>query len=208
MLNEIRASARRIGSRLEQAVFPEEASPEEHWLRIVMNEAVGRHLESLDPPARRAAEISGSMHARHPWSSYRSLDYPEFDLCAPMGDDGPEYDVVICEQVLEHVVDPWSAAENLRKLCAPGGHVVVTTPFLVRVHELPAIALLDYWRFTPRGLRTLLERSGLVVNEVGAWGNAACVVGNLRHWSGYRRWLPLRNRVDTPVQVWAFAHRA
>ena len=50
-------------------------------------------------------------------------------------------------------------AVNLRKLCAPGGHVIVSTPFLVRVHELPLFALHDYWRFTPRGLRLLLERA-------------------------------------------------
>ena len=29
---------------------------------------------------------------------------------------------------------------------------------MIRVHELPAYGMPDYWRFTPRGLRTLLER--------------------------------------------------
>ena len=207
MLNEIRTLGRRIFSRADRFVFPEETSPDGHWLRIVMNEAVDRYLTSLDPPSCRAAEISGNAHAHYPWRSYRSLDFPEFDLCAPLADEEAEYDVVICEQVLEHVADPWTAAENLRNLCAPGGHVVVTTPFLVRVHELPMYAMHDYWRFTPRGIRSLLEHSGLTVDEVGAWGNAMCVVGNLRRWSGYRRWHSLRNQVDAPVQVWAFAHR-
>ena len=35
--------------------------------------------------------------------------------------------------------------------------MIVSTPFLVKVHELPAYAMFDYWRFTPRGLRLLLE---------------------------------------------------
>ena len=56
---------------------------------------------------------------------------------------------MICEQVLEHVVDPWAAAANLRGLCAPGGHVIVSTPFLIKVHELPSYGMHDYWRFTP-----------------------------------------------------------
>ena len=69
------------------------------------------------------------------------LNYPEFDLCAPTPQD--TYDVVICEQVLEHVIDPFDAARNLRALCKPGGHVVVTTPFLIKVHELPMFGMRD-----------------------------------------------------------------
>ncbi len=83
----------------------------------------------------------------------------------------------MCEQVIEHVVDPWAAAANLRGLCSPGGHVVVSTPFLIRVHELPEWGLHDYWRFTPRGLQTLLERAGLEVESVHSWGNRRCLVG-------------------------------
>lgn len=89
----------------------------------------------------------------------------------------------------------------------PGGSLIVSTPFMIRVHELPLYALRDYWRFTPRGLRTPLEQAGLVVDEVGAWGNRDCIVGNLDRWSARRRWHSLRNEPDAPVQVWAFAHR-
>ena len=102
--------------------------------------------------------------------------------------------MVICEQVLEHVVDPCAAAANLRRLCTAGGHVIVSTPFLVKVHELPAYAMRDYWRFTPRGLRLLLEEAGLEVDAVDAWGNRQCVVGNLSRWSAYRRWHSLAKR--------------
>jgi SAM-dependent methyltransferase len=132
--------------------------------------------------------------------------YPEFDICAPIAEPG-RFDLVICEQVLEHVADPLRAATNLRELCAPGGRVVVSTPFLVRVHELPAFDMRDYWRFTPRGLRTLLERGGLQVDEVASWGNRDCVSGNFDRWPAYRWWHSLRNEPDLPVQVWAFARR-
>jgi SAM-dependent methyltransferase len=149
-------------------------------------------------------EISGGAHERRGWASYTRLDYPDFDLCAPLEGRG-SFDVVICEQVLEHVPDPFAAARNLRGLCAPGGHVVVSTPFLVRVHELPEYRMGDYWRFTPRGLRTLLESAGLEVQTVGAWGNRGGVLGNFDRWARYRPWHSLRNEPDLPVQVWAFA---
>ena len=171
------------------------------WCSIAL---VAAHLDSLVPSTRTAAEISGNTHSELPWASYVSLDYPEFDLCAPLCGQGP-YDVVVCEQVLEHVEDPRAAAANLRALTRPGGYVVVSTPFLIRVHELEDYGMHDYWRFTPRGLATLLEGAGLVVDEVGDWGNRWCVFGNLRRWSAFRRWHPLRREPDVPVQVWAFA---
>ena len=188
----------------DETLFPEAASGADQWQRVVMDEAISAHIDSLDPASRRAAEISGDSHAARPWKEHTSLHYPEFDLCAPVAGRGT-FDVVICEQVLEHVVDPWTAAANLRELTVPGGHVIVSTPFLIKVHELPMFAMRDYWRFTPRGLRVLLESAGLAVDSVDSWGNVPCVVGNLRRWSDYRDWHPLDNDPDLAVQVWAFA---
>jgi len=196
-----RAVLRRLRDRV---LYPEAASGAEQWQRVVLNRAVDRHLAALDPPTRTAAEISGDAHAGRGWRSYTSLDYPAFDLCAPLEGRGT-FDVVLCEQVIEHVPDPRAAAANLRGLCAPGGRVVVSTPFLIRVHELPMYGMEDFWRFTPRGLRVLLERAGLEVDEVGSWGNRRCLVGNLDRWPAYRPWHPLHDEPGAPLQVWAFA---
>jgi SAM-dependent methyltransferase len=186
-------------------VFPD-AGPdtERHWQRTVMNRAVNEYIASLDPALHRAAEISGEAHVDKPWKEYTALMYPDFDVCAPLR-EARRFDVVICEQVLEHVPDPWAAASNLRDLCVPGGHVIVSTPFLIRVHELPLFGMGDYWRFTPRGLRTLLERAGLEVEAVDSWGNRQCVIGNFTSWAALRPWHSLRNEPEFPVQVWAFA---
>jgi SAM-dependent methyltransferase len=202
--NKFANIARRALGRLDRAWYPEAHTASEQWQRVVMDRAVDRHLLSLDVARCTAAEISGDAQMYRPWKSFTALNYPAFDLCAPLTDP-TTYDVIICEQVLEHVIDPWAAAANLKRLCAPGGHVVVTSPFLIKVHELQAWGLRDYWRFTPRGLRTLLESAGLRVETVGHWGNRQCVYGNLDRWSAYRRWHSLGNRADTPVQVWAFA---
>jgi SAM-dependent methyltransferase len=186
--------------------FPQTDDPREHWQRIVLNDELSARIDALGPEGLRAAEISGDTHAGRGWRHYESLMYPEFDICAPVAKPG-RFDVVICEQVLEHVPDPFAAAVNLWELCAPDGHVIVSTPFLIRVHELPQYDMRDYWRFTPRGLRTLLERGGLEVEEVGSWGNRDCVAGNLDSWPAFRPWHSLRDEPDLPVQVWAFARR-
>jgi SAM-dependent methyltransferase len=208
VLSRWRESANKLSatlrSRQTKLLLPEATSGQEQWQRVTLNAAVSRHIDSLRPERLSAAEISGDAQAGKPWRSFTSLNFPEFDLCAPLEGRGA-YDVVICEQVIEHVVDPVKAAENLRGLCAPGGHVIVSTPFLIRVHELPAYGMGDYWRLTPRGLRTLLERAGLTVDRVDAWGNRRCIVGNFDVWPRYRRWHSLRNEPDLPVQVWAFA---
>ena len=202
----VKAVFDRARTARDRVLLPEATSGLDQWQRVPLNRAVEAHIASLDPSGKSAAEISGAAQAGKGWRSFISLNFPEFDLCAPLDGQGP-FDVVICEQVLEHVIDPCAAARNLRGLCAPGGHVIVSTPFLIRVHELPAFGMPDFWRFTPRGLRVLLEHAGLEVDTVETWGNRHVVAGNLDRWPAYRRWMPLGNEPDLPVQVWAFARR-
>jgi SAM-dependent methyltransferase len=202
----VRRLPRRVRRVADPVRFPEARGPLEHWQRIPLNADVGAFLDTIGTRRLTCAEISGDTHAGRAWMEYRSLMHPEFDLLDPEEGVG-EFDVVICEQVLEHVEDPWRAAENLRGLCVPGGWAIVSTPFLVRVHEEPLYGMKDYWRFTPRGLRVLLERAGLEVDEVRSWGNRDCVTGNFDRWPAFRWWHSLRDEPDLPVQVWAFARR-
>lgn len=63
------------------------------------------------------------------------------------------YDSVICTEVLEHVVDPFSAIEEIKRITKIGGHVLFTTPLNARIHgPIP-----DCWRFTEFGLKVLLR---------------------------------------------------
>lgn len=210
VLSQARAAVAGLGRRARSAASrwpaPDAGSGADQWQRTVLNRSVDAYLDALGPAECRAAEISGAGRAGKPWRSFVSLDYPRFDLCAPPPAHDT-YDVVICEQVLEHVLDPVTAARTLAALATPGGHVIVSTPFLIRVHELADYGMPDLWRFTPRGLRVLLERAGLEVLAVHTWGNRDCVVANFDHWPAHRRWQSLRDEPDLPVQVWAFARR-
>lgn len=164
-----------------------------------MNRDIDQFLGELRSADLDAVEISGSSHGSYAWRNHESLWYPDFDLC----DERPapqQYDVVLCEQVLEHVVDPAAAVRKLRALCRPGGHIVVSTPFLLRIHKEPA----DYWRFSADGLRALLEHGGMTDVRVRSWGNRSCVRHNFTYWKPYRPWHSLTNEPNYPVVVWAY----
>lgn len=167
-----------------------------------MNRDLESFFAGLPPADTSVIEVSGDLRGDIPWKSYRSLVYPGFDVCASSVSED-DADLVICEQVLEHVLDPCLAARNLARLVRPRGMVLVSTPFLVRIHKQPE----DYWRFSPIGLRRLLEGANLEVEWVRSWGNRSCVRGNLRRWAAYRPWRSLRNEEDVPLVVWALARQ-
>ena len=203
MLDRVRASTRFRLRRFAKRTVLRDGTLETMWVRQVMNRSVGQRLADLEPAASSAVEISGSFWRREAWCSYTTLDYPAFDLCSP-SEESPHwrtYDVVIAEQVLEHVEDPMLALGTLRKLGRPGGTVIVSTPFLIRVHPQPG----DYWRFTPQGLRTILRQAGFEDIVVDSWGNRRCLRANLRRWAPYRPWHSLRNEVNYPLVVWGSA---
>jgi SAM-dependent methyltransferase len=169
-----------------------------------MNRDIDALFASLDPKKLSVIEVSGCDRSNYPWASYTRTEYPEFDLCDPSATHNGRYDLVICEQVLEHVENPVTAVRNLKALCAPDGMLLVSTPFLIRIHPTPQ----DFWRFTPEGLKKLLECQGLRVEWVHSWGNRAVVRRNFRVWARYRPWQSLKNEPNFPVMVWALAHVA
>ena len=76
------------------------------------------------------------------------------------------FDTVLCTEVLEHVTDAERAAAEIRRVLKPGGHALVTVPFLYPVHEAPY----DFRRLTHFGLRDLFERHGCEVVGLEARG--------------------------------------
>lgn len=60
----------------------------------------------------------------------------------------------LCLDTLEHCADPIAAARELRRVVrADGGVCVLSSVMLIGIHAYPS----DYWRFTPDGLRLLLD---------------------------------------------------
>lgn len=112
------------------------------------------------------------------------------------------FDCIVCADVLEHTVDPWTVVANLKKLLKPGGCIVASIPN-VAFHRNLRKMLKGEWRYTDEGTldRThlrfftytsiveLFERNGMKVEAVfkkvdGGWNIRilnALLLGRLQH---------------------------
>ena len=63
------------------------------------------------------------------------------------------YDAIGWTEVLEHTLDPFAAVGELWRMLRPGGCMFMSVPFNFRIDG----PLLDCWRFTEHGLRTLFR---------------------------------------------------
>jgi len=71
---------------------------------------------------------------------------------------------IVCVETLEHVFEVRRAVDELLRVLAPGGMIVITTPFNFHLHSYPG----DYWRLTPSCLQGLL--APLAATVVGSQG--------------------------------------
>ena len=74
------------------------------------------------------------------------------------------FETVVSFQVLEHVPRPAAMIEEIARVLARGGRLILTAPHMWGVHEEPE----DYFRFTGFGLRQLSLDAGLDVCSVHA----------------------------------------
>ena len=87
----------------------------------------------------------------------------------------PQFDLIICNQVFEHVDDPFAAARSVALLLAPNGLLFFSAPFLEPFHRMPG----DFFRFTPDGAATIFTRAGLQIVERRKVGDALLTTGHL-----------------------------
>ena len=173
------------------------------WTRRVSEVEMRRLVAALDPGRLSALEISGDHWSGAGFRDYQRVDFPSFDICA---DVLPErFDLIIAEHVFEHIRWPHRAAANVRRMLVPGGHFLMVTPFLYKVHPNP----LDCTRWTEQGLRFLLEDAGFVADRIvtGSWGNRACIEATFRQEHRlFNHYLhSVRHEPAYPVVVWALA---
>jgi SAM-dependent methyltransferase len=177
-----------------------------HWARYVMYQHCVALISAMGPTDLSVLEISpGHDIMPLPFKSYTTVQYPEFDICE---DTLPEtFDLIIADQVFEHVVRPWSAVKNVHRMLKDGGAFLIMTPFLIKMHATP----IDCSRWTETGLKYLLNEGGFDIDKIQtwSWGNRACVKSNLERWTamGFNVFRPLNNERDYPVVIWALAYK-
>lgn len=92
----------------------------------------------------------------------------------PFADD--TVDMVLCEDTLEHVADPFLSLAEFRRVLRPGGYVYLAVPFLYPFHASPN----DFTRFTRALLRKQLTWFSIIEEGVRA-GPMASLQAVLMH---------------------------
>jgi len=87
-------------------------------------------------------------------------------------------DGMLCTQVLEHLPEPKQVLDEFARVLKPNGTLWLTVPLTWYMHEIPN----DFYRYTPWGLRYVLERSGFVDVEVRPMNDSPGTIAELlRH---------------------------
>ncbi|WP_428928748.1 methyltransferase domain-containing protein [Marinibacterium sp. SX1] len=180
--------------------------------RVVMQKSSRALIKALGPERLDVAEVSGKWGRSFAFRSYRQFLYPEWDICAgPYAPDGQplKVDLVLANQVWEHLDRPYAATKNVRKMLRKGGHFWVAVPFFVPFHAAP----MDNSRWSARGLKNLLIEAGFAEDAIQAdqWGNRNAALRNLDP----GKWPPdydadrdsLDNDPEMPICAWALAQK-
>ncbi len=180
--------------------------------RIVMQKSARGWIRALNPERLNVCEISGKWGEGFAFKSYSAYRYPEYDICAGpflRDDDRPmKFDLIIANQVWEHLDRPYAATKNVLKMLRKGGHFFVAVPFYIPYHGAP----IDCSRWSARGLKNLLIEGGFDEEAIRAeqWGNRPAAARNLE-----LPWPPehdpqndlLDDDPEFPICSWAIAQK-
>jgi len=171
-------------------------------------------LKDADISKMEIAEFGGSYGAIRTMiqcPNFTVSNLPTHDVQDLINVSSNKYDMVILDQILEHVKDPYRAVKEMYRVLKPGGWFVNTCPFLIWVHPAPS----DYWRFTKSAMRFLLEEIGGFVNiTTKSWGNTDVITFEIKN----KRWYTVaqlkemkiwseRNDPNFEHMVWSFAQK-
>lgn len=100
-------------------------------------------------------EVSGHDHHNEDIDVYydgKTLPFPD-----------ASFDSIFSSEVFEHVFNLSEIVDELKRVLKPGGHMLITVPFVWDEHEIPY----DFARYTSFGIRHILTEKGFtVVNEI------------------------------------------
>ncbi len=179
--------------------------------RVVMQPSSRRMIKALGPQELDTAEISGKWGQRFSFKSYRQFRYPAYDIClGPITEKDKvlTFDLILANQVWEHLDRPYAATRNVYEMLRPGGYFWVAVPFFAPLHAAPQ----DCSRWNARGLKNLLIEGGFDEGAIHAeqWGNRHVARRNLE-----TIWPPvydpetddIKNDPDMPICAWALAQK-
>ncbi len=170
-------------------------------------------VRGLKPETLDVIEISGSWGKQFGFCSYEQIWHKQHDICTgPVLDKQQQVrkvDLVLANQVWEHLDRPVEATLNVLEMLRPGGFFWLAVPFFIPFHTAPH----DCSRWSARGLKNLLTECGFDPDLIRAeqWGNRHAALRNLE-----LEWPPvydpetdnLENDPDFPICAWAMAKKS
>ena len=89
-------------------------------------------------------------------------DYSHLDITGdlrniPLAENS--VDTIISIEVLEHLPEPWKVVAEFNRVLTQAGYLFLNCPQSFHQHQVPY----DFFRYTPFGLRSLLENNGFEV---------------------------------------------
>jgi SAM-dependent methyltransferase len=147
------------------------AAEEEINLGNPRSPVIERYTERRDPAAWVLECGGGDRRRVDPrWVNFEYLPFELADAYGdihqlPFADDS--FDIVASQAVFEHLRQPFVAAQELLRVCRPGGRIVTECAFLQPLHGAPD----HYFNMTVAGLRELFD--GTAVIDEGWFGGLA-----------------------------------
>lgn len=85
------------------------------------------------------------------------------------------FDVVIVDQVLEHVPHVMKAVKQCVRICKPGGILIFGSPWVYPYHAAPK----DFWRISRDAYELMFDEFGVETIKIDGWGHKkALILGN------------------------------
>ena len=158
LVKKIKKIARNFGFNLE------------YWHRYASYKLIKKDISFLKFENLDVLEISAGEYWKENFNfkSFEQMNFPKYDICQDILGE-KKYDLIIADNVWEHLKYPYKATKNVLKMLKNNGYFLIITPFLVRVHEVP----IDCRRWTEDGLRYLLNECGFELENIttNSWGN-------------------------------------
>lgn len=107
------------------------------------------------------------------------------------------FDTLLCTEVIEHLPRPWQALDEMARVLKPGGHLILSAPFVHVHHEFPH----DYYRFTFFGLQAQVRQAGLQPLAIWARGGPISVLMDLTSRFILSIARTLLRRIQTPEKI-------
>ena len=197
IVKKIKKIARNLGFNLE------------YWHRYASYKLIKKDISFLNLEDLEVLEISAGEYWKENFrfKSFTELNFPEYDICKDVINEN-KYDLIIADNVWEHLKYPYRATKNVFKMLRPNGYFLVITPFLIKIHNVP----IDCSRWTEDGMRYFLSEAGFDLENIttNSWGNKKCAKLDLRDdptWTRIGFFRSMKNNKMFPMQIWALAKK-